>query len=189
MTEIFRAGIQSVGHGQTEAADALGMSYGAADAARRVAPSRSGHHPADGQRVHRDDEGHRARLRRSSARALPPSGPGRADGLPRPRSAHRRGGRLLDPHGHPDVLPGRLERKMGRGYVRTGEGGTKPTARKRSYLRRHRRGAAHDGHPRGTRRRAGRRCRRSDLLKEEDGSTRSYGIDGTTSPEDGDERP
>ncbi|MFN8232520.1 MAG: amino acid ABC transporter permease [Actinomycetota bacterium] len=28
MTEIFRAGIQSVGHGQGEAADALGMSYG-----------------------------------------------------------------------------------------------------------------------------------------------------------------
>ena len=27
MTEIFRAGIQSVGHGQAEAADALGMSY------------------------------------------------------------------------------------------------------------------------------------------------------------------
>ena len=27
MTEIFRAGIQSVGHGQTEAADALGMTY------------------------------------------------------------------------------------------------------------------------------------------------------------------
>ncbi len=28
MTEIFRAGIQSVGHGQAEAADALGMTYG-----------------------------------------------------------------------------------------------------------------------------------------------------------------
>ena len=28
MTEIFRAGIQSVGHGQSEAAEALGMSYG-----------------------------------------------------------------------------------------------------------------------------------------------------------------
>ncbi len=28
MTEIFRAGIQSVGHGQAEAADALGMNYG-----------------------------------------------------------------------------------------------------------------------------------------------------------------
>jgi polar amino acid transport system permease protein len=28
MTEIFRAGIQSVGHGQAEAADALGMRYG-----------------------------------------------------------------------------------------------------------------------------------------------------------------
>ena len=27
MTEIFRAGIQSVGHGQGEAADALGMTY------------------------------------------------------------------------------------------------------------------------------------------------------------------
>ena len=27
MTEIFRAGIQSVGHGQSEAAEALGMSY------------------------------------------------------------------------------------------------------------------------------------------------------------------
>jgi polar amino acid transport system permease protein len=28
MTEIFRAGIQSVGHGQSEAAEALGMTYG-----------------------------------------------------------------------------------------------------------------------------------------------------------------
>jgi polar amino acid transport system permease protein len=28
MTEIFRAGIQAVGHGQSEAADALGMTYG-----------------------------------------------------------------------------------------------------------------------------------------------------------------
>ncbi|MDH4177571.1 MAG: amino acid ABC transporter permease, partial [Thermoleophilia bacterium] len=28
MTEIFRAGIQSVGHGQAEAAEALGMTYG-----------------------------------------------------------------------------------------------------------------------------------------------------------------
>ena len=27
MTEIFRAGIQSVGHGQVEAAEALGMTY------------------------------------------------------------------------------------------------------------------------------------------------------------------
>ena len=27
MTEVFRAGIQSVGHGQSEAADALGMTY------------------------------------------------------------------------------------------------------------------------------------------------------------------
>jgi len=34
MTEIFRAGIQSVGHGQAEAADALGMSY--AQRLRRV---------------------------------------------------------------------------------------------------------------------------------------------------------
>jgi polar amino acid transport system permease protein len=34
MTEIFRAGIQSVGHGQGEAADALGMSY--AQRMRRV---------------------------------------------------------------------------------------------------------------------------------------------------------
>jgi polar amino acid transport system permease protein len=34
MTEIFRAGIQSVGHGQSEAADALGMSY--AQKMRRV---------------------------------------------------------------------------------------------------------------------------------------------------------
>ena len=34
MTEIFRAGIQSVGHGQAEAADALGMTY--AQRMRRV---------------------------------------------------------------------------------------------------------------------------------------------------------
>ncbi len=40
MTEIFRAGIQSVGHGQGEAADALGMSY--AQRMRRVVLPQAG---------------------------------------------------------------------------------------------------------------------------------------------------
>ena len=63
MTEIFRAGIQSVSHGQAEAADALGMTY--RQKMRRVVLPQAvpGHHPADGQRVHRDDEGHGADLR------------------------------------------------------------------------------------------------------------------------------
>ena len=61
MTEIFRAGIQSVGHGQAEAADALGMTLPTADAPRRAAAGDPRDHPAHRQRVHRDDEGHGAR--------------------------------------------------------------------------------------------------------------------------------
>ncbi len=58
ITEIFRAGIQSVGHGQAEAADALGHVVRAADAPGGPAAGHAGHHPADRQRLHRLDEGH-----------------------------------------------------------------------------------------------------------------------------------
>ena len=61
MTEIFRAGIQSVGHGQSEAAEAIGMNVRAKDAPGRSAAGLPRDHPAGGERVHRDDEGHGAR--------------------------------------------------------------------------------------------------------------------------------
>ena len=57
MTEIFRAGIQAIGIGQHEAAQALGMSRIADFAPHRFAPGLSCRHPAHRQRIHRDDEG------------------------------------------------------------------------------------------------------------------------------------
>ena len=76
MTEIFRAGIQSINPGQSEAADALGMTLRPEDAQGGAATGVPGDHPADRQRVHRDDEGHRAgvvpRRRRRERRDLPP---------------------------------------------------------------------------------------------------------------------
>ena len=77
MTEIFRAGIQSVSGGQTEAAEALGMSYRAAHAAGDPASGHPSDHPTDWQRVHRDDQGHRAgqlsRRHDRAGRGLPAS--------------------------------------------------------------------------------------------------------------------
>ena len=56
MTEIFRAGIQSVGHGQVEAAEALGMTY-RQRMRRIVLPRRFGSSSPHRQRVHRHVEG------------------------------------------------------------------------------------------------------------------------------------
>ena len=52
MAEIVRAGIGSVDEGQTEAAQALGMTAGPVAAPDRAAAGDAGDHPADRQRVH-----------------------------------------------------------------------------------------------------------------------------------------
>ena len=110
MTEIFRAGIQSVGHGQAEAADALGMTYAPADAACRAAAGGPRDHPADRQRVHRDDEGHGARqLPRSGSGAPRSCSCGRssrsAAATATASSRSRRGGAVLDADVGLHVLP------------------------------------------------------------------------------------
>jgi polar amino acid transport system permease protein len=134
MTEIFRAGIQSVGHGQAEAADALGMTYGMR--MRRVV------------------------LPQAVRVIIPPTGNefiamtkdtalvstiGALELFRRADLAGRADFRTFEAYIIAAVVywiltwiltlfQTRLERRMGRGYVRTGEGGTKPTARKRSFL-------------------------------------------------------
>jgi polar amino acid transport system permease protein len=190
MTEIFRAGIQSVGHGQAEAADALGMSYGLR--MRRIV------------------------LPQAVRVIIPPTGNefiamtkdtalvftiGALELFRRADLAGRADFRGLEAYivaaavywiltGILTFFQSRLERKMGRGYVRTGDGGTKPTARKRSYLP----VTADDeppmtfipgGHAGGRGGGAGGTI----VVKEQDGSTRAYGIDGAWDPNDGEERP
>ena len=134
MTEIFRAGIQSVGHGQAEAADALGMTYG--------------------QRMRRIVLPQAVRV------IIPPTGNefiamtkdssllftiGALELFRRADLAGRADFRGLEAYiiaaavywiltGILTFFQARLERKMGRGYVRTGDGGTKRTARKRAFL-------------------------------------------------------
>ena len=56
MSEIFRAGIQSVSKGQREAALALGMTQGQTDAPHRAATGAALCHPAGRQRIHRHAE-------------------------------------------------------------------------------------------------------------------------------------
>ena len=134
MTEIFRAGIQSVGHGQAEAAEALGMSYG--QRTRRIV------------------------LPQAIRVIIPPTG-NEFIAMTKDSSLLFAIGvvelfRRADLQGRADfrsleaylLVAGvywaltailtffqvRLERKMGRGYVRTGEGGTKKTARKRAWV-------------------------------------------------------
>ena len=60
MAEIVRAGIISVDEGQTEAAQALGMTRPADDAPDRPAAGDAGDHPADRQRDDLDAEDHLA---------------------------------------------------------------------------------------------------------------------------------
>jgi polar amino acid transport system permease protein len=190
MTEIFRAGIQSVGHGQAEAADALGMSYGLR--MRRIV------------------------LPQAVRVIIPPTGNefiamtkdtalvftiGALELFRRADLAGRADFRGLEAYivaaavywiltGILTFFQSRLERKMGRGYVRTGDGGTKPTARKRSYLP-----VTADDEPAMTFIPGGHAGGRGGgaggtiVVKEEDGSTRAYGIDGAWDPKDGEERP
>jgi polar amino acid transport system permease protein len=134
MTEIFRAGIQSVGHGQGEAADALAMTYG--QKMRRVV------------------------LPQAVRVIIPPTGNefiamtkdtalvftiGALELFRRADLAGRADFRSIEAYviaaavywvltGILTFFQVRLERKMGRGYVRTGEGGTRRTARRRSFL-------------------------------------------------------
>ena len=90
MTEIFRAGIQAVPRGQTEAAHALGMRD-----ARDLPPDRpaTGHpdrHPGYRQRVHRDDQGQLARFGHHGPGAPVASPEHRPCGVPDdPRDPHR----------------------------------------------------------------------------------------------------
>ena len=181
MTEIFRAGIQSVGHGQAEAADALGMSYGLRmrrivlpQAVRVIIPPTGNEFIA---------------MTKDSALAFTI---GVLELFRRADLAGREDFRGFEAYliaaavywavtGVLTFFQARLEQKMGRGYVRAGEGGTKRTARKRTYLPvpaeaqpgvRFVPGGGHGsgGGPGG-----------AILVTDEDGSTRSIGIDGTTS--------
>ena len=110
MTEIFRAGIQSVAGGQGEAADALGMTYGQKmrkvvlpQAFRVIIPPTGNEFIA----MMKDTAlvsflGVTARQRRD----LPPLPAGRQGGLQEPRGLRRRGARLLGAHRALHVLPG-----------------------------------------------------------------------------------
>ena len=115
----------------------------AADAAGGPAAGVPGHHPADRQRVHRDDEGHGARERSSGVVVdRPSSSAGRSSSgssdFTEPRGAARRRGALLGADGDLHVLPARLERRIGKGYVRTAA--QTPPARKRPTAGARRRG-------------------------------------------------
>jgi polar amino acid transport system permease protein len=182
MTEIFRAGIQSVGHGQGEAADALGMSY--RQKMRRIVLPQA-------VRVIIPPTGNEfIAMTKDSALA---STIGAIELLRRGELLGRADARTFEAFlvvagvywlltAILTVFQSRLERKMGRGYVRTGDGGTKPTARKRSYLPAPPEqsepgmtfvpGAGHGGvgGPGG-----------AVFTTDEDGVTRSFGIDGTAS--------
>ena len=125
MTEIFRAGIQSVGHGQAEAADALGMTYTPADAAGGPSAGDPRDHPADRQRVHRDDEGHGARRASSACRSRRAELFGRAQ-LAFSANLTKRLETLLMAAALYWLLTSiftffqsRLERRISKGYVRT----------------------------------------------------------------------
>jgi len=134
MTEIFRAGIQSVGHGQGEAADALAMTYG--QKMRRIVLPQA-------VRVIIPPTGNEfIAMTKDSALVFTI---GALELFRRADLAGRADFRSLEAYviaaafywlltAILTFFQARLERKMGRGYVRTGEGGTKPTARKRSYL-------------------------------------------------------
>jgi polar amino acid transport system permease protein len=189
MTEIFRAGIQSVGHGQIEAADALGMTY--ALRMRRVV------------------------LPQAIRVIIPPTGNefiamtkdtalvftiGALELFRRADLLGRADFRGLEAYlvaaavywiltGILTVFQTRLERKMARGYVRTGEGGTKPTSRKRSYLPTP---AAQPGVTfvpgGGGGGSGGGGAGGAILVRDDDGTTRGYGIDGTSDDDGGDDR-
>jgi polar amino acid transport system permease protein len=183
MTEIFRAGIQSVGHGQAEAADALGMTYGLRmrrivlpQAVRVIIPPTGNEFIAmtkDTALVsiigvlelfRRADLAGRADFRTFEAFIIA-------------ATVYWVFTAVLT------VFQTRLERRMAKGYVRTGEAGTKPTARKRSFLPApsgQRRLTFLPGHGGGQGGGAGGIIFTTD----DEGNTSSYGIDGTSSPGD-----
>jgi polar amino acid transport system permease protein len=130
MTEIFRAGIQSVGHGQGEAAEAIGMTYG--QKMRRVVLPQA-------VRVIIPPTGNEfiAMLKDSSLAFTI----GVIELFRSAELAGRRDFRSLEAlviaaaiywavTGVLTFFQARLERKMGRGYVRAGTAGTTRTARK-----------------------------------------------------------
>ncbi|CAA9462183.1 MAG: ABC transporter, permease protein (cluster 3, basic aa/glutamine/opines), partial [uncultured Rubrobacteraceae bacterium] len=79
---------------------------GADDAPHSPPPGRKGHHPADRQRVHRDDQRLRARWPRRHPGALLPRLEDRAPIFPEPGDAGGGGHHLLDTHQHLLLLPG-----------------------------------------------------------------------------------
>ena len=124
MTEIFRAGIQSVGHGQAEAADALGMTYAQRmrrvvlpQAIRVIIPPTGNEFIAMmkdtalvgflGATVASAELFLRAQLAFSGEHPQPA------------RVAARRGGAVLAADVGLHVLPERLETRISKGYVRT----------------------------------------------------------------------
>jgi polar amino acid transport system permease protein len=133
MTEIFRAGIQSVGHGQGEAADALGMSYGLKmrrvvlpQAVRVIIPPTGNEFIA----MTKDSSlaftiGVLELFRRAELAGRENATP--MEALVIAAAVYWLMTAILT------FFQSRLERNMARGYVRTGEAGTKRTARK-SYL-------------------------------------------------------
>ncbi|MEI2803346.1 MAG: amino acid ABC transporter permease [Trichococcus flocculiformis] len=111
MSEIFRAGLASVGKGQREAATALGMTPGQTMKRVILPQAHAFRHSADRQRIHRHDQGfcsgfcNRFRTRIDVARrqSWPRS-------IPQPRSIHHGRHFLLD-HDHHPFLYSRCYRK------------------------------------------------------------------------------
>ena len=128
MTEIFRAGIQSVGHGQGEAADALGMTYGQKmrrvvlpQAFRVIIPPTGNEFIA----MMKDTALVTFLGPRSPAGDLPPGAAGRQGRLQEPRGAHRGGARVLGPDRVFTFFQARLERRLEQG-LRPGTRGASP---------------------------------------------------------------
>ncbi len=125
MAEIFRAGIQSVGTRAGRGGAGPRDDAGADDAPNSAPPGRKGHHPADGQRVHRHDQGLLAGRHRRHPGTLFPGLEDRAPVLPEPGDAGGGGDHLLDPHEHLLLLPGTpgaetVKATSGRAVVRMG---------------------------------------------------------------------
>ena len=122
MTEIFRAGIQSVGHGQAEAAEALGMSYrrGCAGSSCRRRCGSSSLRPATSSSRMMKDTALLAFL--GVAIFWPTRSAGRRSSgtrLQEPGGADRRRGVLLGADGDLHVLPAEArDPDVSKGYVR-----------------------------------------------------------------------